>query len=424
MDKSESARGASLCAASGRGETFCFTRSCVKLFRTSVRLPFCEPSYKTISSVPTAAFDTINASFLGIFAVPLVVSTPQPKPPQPRIRSSTDFARYVGLARTTVSRVLNGQPGLKKKTIDRVNRAIEETGFVPNAYALHLKGKRTSTVGVCMQNLMTQTLVHKLASLQQRLRDKSFSTFIEVVDPDSSWDVIRHFLSLRVDAVVFIGYFDENQMAQHLRSLSTSGTPHLVIDHFGIKGANTVSLDRVSGMRGIVEHLHALGHRSFGLLSYSDNVRSTLDRLRGIRESLGEHGLDFDKCTVSLDHLHVRGNDFEYGRALAKSFVERGDMPTAFIALNDEIAVGAMHGFKEVGVSVPGDVSVTGFNNQDICLMTAPSLTSVDQRIDYTIETAMEILLSQIDKPLRTKPLVRLIDPQLIIRASTGPAPR
>jgi DNA-binding LacI/PurR family transcriptional regulator len=159
-------------------------------------------------------------------------------------------------------------------------------------------------------------------------------------------------------------------------------------------------------------------------MAYSDSVRSTTDRMRGIRESLGTHGLDFKRCTVSLDHLHVRGNDFEYGRALAKSFVERGSLPTAFIALNDEIAVGAMHGFNELGVRVPADVSVTGFNNQDICLMTAPSLTSVDQRIDVTIDAAAEMLLSQIDKPVRTKPLVRLIDPQLIIRASSGPARR
>jgi DNA-binding LacI/PurR family transcriptional regulator len=354
------------------------------------------------------------------------VSIPEPQQQQtpPRIRSSTDFARYVGLARTTVSRVLNGQPGLKKKTIERVKRAIAETGFVPNAYALHLKGKRTSTVGVCMQNLMTQTLVHKLASLQQRLRDQEFTTFIEVVDPESSWDVIRHFLSLRVDAVVFIGYFDEEQMAQHLGSLATSGTPSIVIDHFGIKGANTVSLDRARGMAGIVEHLHGLGHRSFGLLAYSDAVRSTFDRVRGIRESLAAHGLDFDACTTSLDHLHVRGNDFEYGRALAKSFVERGDLPTALIALNDEIAVGAMHGLKEKNIRVPEDVSVTGFNNQDICLMTAPSLTSVDQHIDVTINTAVEMLLAQIEQNSSATPLIRLIDPQLVIRASTGPARR
>jgi DNA-binding LacI/PurR family transcriptional regulator len=353
---------------------------------------------------------------------PTFVSTSEPKTVQPRIRSSTDFARYVGLARTTVSRVLNGQPGLKKKTIERVQRAIEETGFVPNAYALHLKGKRTSTVGVCMQNLITPPLVHKLSVLQKKLRERDFTTFIEVFDPESSWDVIKHFLSLRVEAVVFIGYFDEQQMAQQLKGLGTAGTPSLVIDHFGIKGANTVSLDRVRGMSAIMEHLIGLGHRQFGLLAYSDKVRSTLDRVRGIREALAAHGLDFDRSTTSLDHLHVRDHDFEYGRALAKSFVERGNMPTALVALNDEIAIGAMHGLKELGVRVPYDVSVTGFNNQDICLMTAPSLTSVDQRIDATIEVAAELLLSQIGKPLRMRPLVRMIDPLLIVRASTGPA--
>ena len=330
----------------------------------------------------------------------------------------------MGLARTTVSRVLNGQPGLKKKTIERVNRAIKETGFVPNAYALHLKGKRTSTVGVCMQNLMTPPLVRKLAALQQRLRDRDFTTFIEVIDPESSWDVIRHFLSLRVDAVVFIGYFDEEQMAQHLQSLGTSGTPSIVIDHFGIKGANTVSLDRVRGMAGIIEHLFGLGHRSFGLMAYSDHVRSTLDRVRGIREALATHGLDFDKCTVSLDPLHVRSNAFEYGRALAKAFAAKGRMPTAFVALNDEIAVGALHGFKEVGVRVPEDVSVTGFNNQDICLMTAPSLTSVDQRIDVTIDAATEMLLAQLEKSPPPQARVRMIEPQLIVRGSTGRARR
>jgi DNA-binding LacI/PurR family transcriptional regulator len=152
-------------------------------------------------------------------------------------------------------------------------------------------------------------------------------------------------------------------------------------------------------------------------------VRSTFDRVRGIKESLTAHGLDFERCTVSLDHLHVRGNDFEYGRALAKSFVDRGDLPTALIALNDEVAVGAMHGLKEKNIRVPEDVSVTGFNNQDICLMTAPSLTSVDQHIDVTVNAAVEMLLSQIEQT-SAAPMVRLIDPRLVIRASTGPASR
>ncbi len=88
------------------------------------------------------------------------------------IRSTADFARHIGLARTTVSRVLNGQPGLKQKTIDRVQRALAETGLTPNAPAVLLKGKRRSMNGICMEDLATPPGVRKLATLQRVLRSR------------------------------------------------------------------------------------------------------------------------------------------------------------------------------------------------------------------------------------------------------------
>ena len=124
----------------------------------------------------------------------------------------------------------------------------------------------------------------------------------------------------------------------------------------------------------------------------------------------------------SLDHLHERKNDFEYGRALAGSFCKLAGRPTAFLGHNDEIAIGAMRGFQEGGLKLPRDVSVTGFNHQDICHMVSPTLTTVDQNIATTIETAAEVILSQLDKPLPAKPIVRTIEPHLVIGESTGPA--
>ena len=185
-----------------------------------------------------------------------------------------------------MSRVLNGQPGLKPKTIERVQRAIEETGFVPNAYALHLKGKRTSTIGICMENLLTPPVVRKLASLQRLLREQNYTSLIEVVEPDNSDKVIRHFLSMRVEAVVFIGHFDEEQLARQVGELVTRATPHLVIDHIGIRGANTVTLDRAKGMHAVIDHLYDHGHRTFGLLAFNSPARSVLERMRGIDEAL------------------------------------------------------------------------------------------------------------------------------------------
>jgi len=84
-----------------------------------------------------------------------------------------------------------------------------------------------------------------------------------------------------------------------------------------------------------------------------------------------------------------------------------------------------MHGLQEEGIAVPGDVSVVGFNNQDICLMSTPSLTSVDQRVDHTVNVAAEFVLSQIGLPLaRGRPTIHLIEPLLVVRESTGPVRR
>jgi DNA-binding LacI/PurR family transcriptional regulator len=338
------------------------------------------------------------------------------------IRSTAEFARHVGLARTTVSRVLNGQPGLKQKTIDRVQRALAETGFTPNAHALHLKGKRTSMIGICMEDLATPPGVRKLATLQRVLRTRGFASLIEVFTPGAGRDVVRHFLSLRVEAVVFIGHFHREEIEARIAELNAHGTPHLVIDHYGLKGANTVSLDRAAGMEAVMNLLLDYGHRRFGLLGLTKGPVSRIDRLSGIQAALRARGFDFADCTLSIDHLHERQNDFEYGRKLATSFMQLPNRPTAFVGYNDEIGIGALRGFQQAGLRLPRDASITGFNNQDFCHMTWPTLTTVDQSIDRTIATAAELVLSQLGKPVPAKPIVKTIEPQLVIGESTGPA--
>lgn len=347
-----------------------------------------------------------------------------------RLRSTAEFARHVGLARSTVSRVLNGQPGLRPRTIERVQRALAETGFTANAHALALRGKRTATVGLCVENLLTPPAVAKLAALQRHLRARRHTSLIEVFEPGRSQELIRQFLSLRVDAVVFIGHFPPEEVAARIAELTAHDTPHAVIDQVGVRGAHTVTLDRAHGMECVVTRLLNLGHRDFGLLALSTAPTSRHDRMHGIVAALAAHGLDPAACVRSLDHLHARalpphqarGSDFAHGRTLAHAFASLPRPPTACLALNDEIAAGALRGFADAGLAVPRDVSVTGFNNQDLCDMTAPTLTSVDQRIDATAETAAELIFAQIAGPTPTKPLLRLIAPDFIERESIGPA--
>lgn len=339
------------------------------------------------------------------------------------IRSTADFARYVGLARTTVSRVLNGHPGVKRTTIDRVHRALEETGFTPNAFAVGLRGKGAAVVGICMENLLTPPMVSKLAVLQKRLRARGLTCLIEVLAPGESRKVVQHFQAMQAGAVIFIGHFVAAELAQRVTELRRRSIAHVVIDQSGVPGANTVSFDRASAMRQVMNHLLDHGHRSFGLLGMSGQVQTVRDRLRGINEALAARGLDMTTCTRSLDFLERRENDFTYGRALARGFARLEEPPTALVALNDEVAIGAMLELESLGLSIPKDISVVGFNNQDICMMTAPHVTSVDQQIGDTIDIAIDLLLEQMEHPSE-QPDVRMIDAILVPRESSGPAPQ
>jgi len=200
--------------------------------------------------------------------------------------------------------------------------------------------------------------------------------------------------------------------------------PHLVVDHSGCAEAATVTLDRAAAMEQVVAHLHGLGHRRFGLLGISGEFQTVTDRLDGLRVALAKRRLDFAACVRSLDHRHARHNHFEYGRTLAHDFATQPGRPTAFIAVNDETAVGALLEFQALGVRVPHDVSIVGFNNQNICQMTRPQLTSVDQQIERTMRVAADMLLAGIARARLRTPEVRLIEPTLMLRASTGRAPR
>ena len=135
------------------------------------------------------------------------------------IRSTAEFARYVGLSRSAVSRVINEQPGLRQATIDRVKRAIEETGFTPNAHAVHLRGKPTAMIGLCVENFITPSGVSKLAELQELLAARGYTALIEVDRRGGSRKLIEHFLALRVQAVAFVGHFEPAMLGERIASL-------------------------------------------------------------------------------------------------------------------------------------------------------------------------------------------------------------
>lgn len=338
-----------------------------------------------------------------------------------KLRSTAEFADHVGLARSTVSRVINRQPGLRPATIEKVERAMRETGFAPNAHARLLRGAFSTTIGVCVKDFLTPPIVRKMSALQQTMRTRGYASIIEMLEPKSGDHVIQHFLSLRVDGIAFIGYYDQGQPDVDIASLVRLGIPHVVMDQVGIPHAHTVTLDRSRAMEMAIDHLLQLGHRRFGLLGIPLHTTGKYDRMTGIIRALERVGLDPAGALASRDDFHPRGEDYAMGAAIARDFAALRDRPSAYLALNDDIALGALHGFTECGLRVPNDVSLIGFNNQDVCRLPSPQLTSIDQQIDETVRVAADILLAQIGKAPQDT-IVRTIEPVLVVRGTTGPA--
>ena len=202
------------------------------------------------------------------------------------IHSTSHFARYVGLSRSAVSRVLNNRRGLLPETVERVHRAMAETGFTPNAHARHLRGARTSVGGICIENFLTPTAISKLSALQQHLDACGYVAVTEVSRQGIGDKVVRHFRSLRVDGVIFVGHFQPKELDAWIGELTRHGTPHVVVDSSGLQSARTVTIDRVAAMRVVMDHLLDLGHRRFALLGLSGGFQTVAERLRGVHEAL------------------------------------------------------------------------------------------------------------------------------------------
>jgi DNA-binding LacI/PurR family transcriptional regulator len=127
---------------------------------------------------------------------------------------------------------------------------------------------------------------------------------------------------------------------------------------------------------------------------------------------------------VSLNDPPPRLSNMIFGREMAQRFAAEPRMPTAFIALNDEIAFGAIEGFRALGISVPGSVSVVGFNHEDIAKFASPSITTIDAEIEATAAAAVDFLLSQLLKGVVASARSRLLPSRLVVRESTGRAGR
>lgn len=347
------------------------------------------------------------------------------EPSEPaRTPNSTELAKHLGVSRWTVSRVLNGHDDVSPKTRERVMNAIEELGFRPSVLARGLRGGRTGVIGISFQELDSPILARKVSLLQRRLREAGQRGILELSSGDRDAEItsLQHFLDFRVDAIVLFGTRLSDREAI-IREILARGIPLLAADPESALPVPTIRLDREEAMRQCVRHLLDFGHRRFVLLGMTSDPMYGPVRMRGLQVALREHGINPDEALHLLGETKSDLWTYDYGHRLGQEWMDLPTPPTAAIALNDRIAIGAMRALKQRGRRVPDEFSIIGFDNLEISQWTEPSLTTVSQETTQSTQAIVNNLQKLLgndkgQKAARSQTII----PRLLVRDSTGPA--
>ncbi|MFC0622694.1 LacI family DNA-binding transcriptional regulator [Kribbella deserti] len=327
-------------------------------------------------------------------------------------------AALAGVSRATVSRVVNGSPKVLPHTVEAVNRAITELGYVPNRAARALVTRRTDSVALVVPEPDSRIFSDPffagiLRGVSTALAPTS-SQLVLLLEPASAPDqvddrrLLRYLRGGHVDGAIVVSHHGRDTIIQELAQLPLpivfSARP-LGVD----VPVTSVDVDNVAGARTAVEHLLSRGRRRIGTITGPLDMTAGVDRLAGFKEVLAEAGLPDD--AVAVGDFTADGGEAAANELLAS----HPDLDGLFVA-SDLMATAALRVLSERGRRVPEDVAVVGFDDSVLATTTTPRLTTIRQPVEDLGARLVELLLAQINGAPQASP--PLFTTELIIRDS------
>lgn len=327
-----------------------------------------------------------------------------------------DVAARAGVSIATVSRALNDRARISGATRERILQIAADLGYEPNEIARSLTGKASRTVALLLPDI-ANPFFPELVSGVQSITDAHEHLLLLCRTSDDEQKVLRDLAILRrkqVDGVILVaGALNGDRIVEQV-----PGVPLVLMDRdISIAGADLVAVDHRRGARTAVRHLLDLGHRSIAHIAGPPGLPVTRARRAGWRAAMRSAG-------IAPDTDLVRVGDFleDGGYRATKSLLAGPAEFTAIFAANDLTAIGALAALRESGIDVPGRISVVGFDGIHLAKYTAPTLTTVAQPIFALGGRATELLLDRLTGDRRGPEKV-VLDTELIVRGSSGPAP-
>ena len=328
-----------------------------------------------------------------------------------------DVAKRAQVSIATVSRVLNNSNTVKNTTKARVLRAIRDLKYHPNIHARNLAGGRSRTFGMIVSNLENPFFLDIFRALESEAHRNEYEVVVSNTDYEAKQllNSVHLMISRRVAGLAVIVSEMEPTLMQEL---SDANLPVVLYD-VGVPTHNISSI-KVNYQRGIqrtVEYLYSLGHRRMTFVGHHTSLSPLLDRKTSFVEAVKHYGRDVQFTTVA-DRDGPNGGEQAMRTVLASGF-----NPTAIICVNDFMALGVLKALRERGLRVPGDISVTGYDNISLSEFACPALTTVNIPREKIGHLAFEALIRH-QEGKSVSGLEFIIETELVIRDSTGLPPQ
>ena len=332
--------------------------------------------------------------------------------------SAKDVARLAGVSTATVSRVINSPEQVNARTQRLVRDAVTKLRYVPHGAARALRSQRSQMVGAVVPSFAYALYARTTSALQAVLGPKGYALVLAEhhYDLKSELRITEQLIGHGVDAFVFVGAYHDPAL---FTLLASYGRPYVLT--WGVDPMRrhpSIGFDNRAATFEMTQHLIALGHRRFGLMSASTEGNDrALERGAGMRAALAQAGLELDETCVQYGPI-----DLTAASAMMRRLLVLRKRPTAIVSTNDVFAVGAMVACREQGVRIPEDISITGVDNTDLGATQTPALTSIRTPIVEIGRAAAEQVIAR----LEGRPYVafQTLPFDLVTRGSTGRPPK
>lgn len=330
-----------------------------------------------------------------------------------------DIAQAAGVSHTTVSRALRGSATLAPRTVARIQEIAKELGYIPNTVARGLKTKRSGILGVLITHIHDPFFAEVISGIEDVLLQNNYSLFLasSYANPQREADIVQAMSAQRVDGVIICS----TQVSEaHRQQLEQFGVPTVLMNNQATEEmANSLYHDDMYGSRTVTEHLIGLGHGRIAYLGNEKTGRTNSDRLTGYQQALQAAGLAHNPAYV----VQCASGSIQSGAAGASHLLRLTPRPTAVVCFSDRIAIGAMQTLHQAGWRIPETCSLTGFDNIEMAAYTAPPLTTFNQPKRQMGIEAAQMMLSIIEQAGQASPAIKVMQGQLVVRASTAVPP-